>query len=97
MVPKFQLNVAIEHVDKIPSICGGGITTASSGCSGDEDNENYDIFHDSDNIGNDIGGFVGTNNADESVVLDGCNNAFNMVNNHEDLDDEVYAVVAVMF
>ena len=77
---------------KIPRICGGGggITAASSVSSGNKEDENYDFFHDGDDVGNDIGGFGGTNNPDESVVLDGCNNEFNVVNNHEDLvDDEV--------
>ena len=92
-VPKTQLNVAIENVGKIPRICGGGgggITAASSGSSGDKEDENYNFFHNGDDIGNDIGGFGDTNNADESVVLDGCNNEFNVVNNDDDLvDDEV--------
>jgi hypothetical protein len=92
-VPKTQLNVAIENVGKIPRICGGGgggITAASSGSSGDKEDENYVFFHNGDDIGNDIGGFGDTNNADESVVLDGCNNEFNVVNNDDDLvDDEV--------
>ena len=59
-VPKSQLNVAIEHVGKIPIICGGGggITAASSDSSGNKDDENYDFFRDGDDIGNDIvGGF----------------------------------------
>jgi hypothetical protein len=81
MVPKFQLNVAIEHVANIPRIwCGGGgITAASSGSSGDKEDENYDFFHDGDDIGNDIGGFGGTIDADESDVQDGCNNEFMVV------------------
>jgi len=66
-VPKFQLNVAIEHVGKIPRICGGGggggcggIAAASSGSSGDKDDEVYNFFHNGDDIGNDIGGFDGS-------------------------------------
>ena len=78
-VPKSQLNVAIEHVGKIPRICGGGINAASCGSSGDKEDENYDFFHDGDDIGNDIGGFGGTINADESDVQDGCNNEFMVV------------------
>ena len=95
-VSKSQLNVAIEHVGKIPRTCGGGgITAASSGRSGDKEDENYDFFHDGDYIGNDIGGFGGTNNADKSIVLVGCTSEFNVVvNNHEELvDSEVPEIV----
>jgi len=93
-VPKSQLNIALEHVAKLPRICDGGINVASSGSSGDKEDNYYDFFQDGYDIGNDIGGFGGTNNVDESNVQDGCNNEFKVVHNHEDLvDDEVQELV----
>ena len=72
-----QVNVTIGHVSKIPRIYGGGCITAASSSDiiSDKEAEDNDFCHD----GNDLGGFGGTKNTDESVVQDGCNNEFNVV------------------